>query len=384
MTRTPIIAIVTAVTIAVCTARMGPPSVAEPIPGGGDAGTSAKAPAQPQEVTDAAELFKKGDYEGALKLLKEAAKKNADLPPAQIIMARWFAQANVPMGVRWVLERAVVDAPGDPEAYVLIGNIALSERRVTEAQLLYEKADSLMAGWKGNAKRKDALLPQIQSGLAATYENRDDWAGAQKHLEAWLKLDPKNIEALQRLAQCLFQQKKVPEALEGLKEAAKIEPDLLTPEATLAQWFARTGDKVNARKWMIDALNAAPKDPKTRLVAAQWAWETGQLDEAKQQADAALRLDPKYFEAKNFRGVIAVFQKDYRTAEAYFESALDKAQRTSSSTPATISPWPWSSRMTTRRSNVRWGLPTTTCSTIRGSAKRARPTAGSFTNWAGW
>ena len=74
-------------------------------------------------------------------------------------------------------------------------------------------------------------------------------------------------------------------------------------------------------------MNAAPKDAKTRLVAAQWAWETGQLDEAKQQADAALRLDPKYFEAKNFRGVIAMFQKDYRTAEAYFESALQQAPK---------------------------------------------------------
>ena len=36
-----------------------------------------------------------------------------------------------------------------------------------------------MAGWKGIAKRREKLLPQIESGLAATCEARDDWTGAR-------------------------------------------------------------------------------------------------------------------------------------------------------------------------------------------------------------
>ncbi len=326
MTRTPIIAIATAVTIAVCIARMGPRSVAEPVLGG-DRGTLSKALAPPQELTDAAALFKKDDYDGALQLVQEAVKKDADLPPAQVIMAQWFAKSNVPLKVRAALERAVAEAPEDPEAYILMGDIALSEGRHTEAELLYEKADRLMAGWQGSAKRKDALLPQIQSGLAGTCLARGDWTGARQHLEAWLKLDPKSSSALQLLARCLLQQKNVEGALEKLKEAAKIQPDMLTPEAVLGQWFARAGDQENAKKWTVAALNAAPKNAKTRLVAAQWAFDAGQLDEAKQQVEIALRLDPKrsdaklYFQAKFLRGLVALFQKDYKTAEACFESA---------------------------------------------------------------
>ena len=49
---------------------------------------------------------------GALKLLKEAVKKDAELPPAHVVMATWFAQSNVPMGVRAALERAVVESRG--------------------------------------------------------------------------------------------------------------------------------------------------------------------------------------------------------------------------------------------------------------------------------
>ena len=59
MTRTTIITLVTALTIAVCIANLSPQAIAEPIPGSGDSGALSKAPAQPQELTDAAALFKK-------------------------------------------------------------------------------------------------------------------------------------------------------------------------------------------------------------------------------------------------------------------------------------------------------------------------------------
>jgi Tfp pilus assembly protein PilF len=79
---------------------------------------------------------------------------------------------------------------------------------------------------------------------------------------------------------------------------------------------------------MIKALNENPWDLKTRLRAAQLSFEDGHLDEAKKQAENALQIDPKSFEAKNLCGVIALFQKDYKAAERYFESIhLQSPQR---------------------------------------------------------
>ena len=306
--------------VAACVACTTSESAAEPI-APGSLGTASEAPAQMKELTDAVELFQKRDYEGALKLLQEAIKKDPDLPPPHVIMAQFFARANVPAGVRSALERAVVDSPDDPQAYLILGDIAMRERRAAETRLLFEKAESLLAQWKGSAKRKDSMMPQLYSGLASTAEARGDWAEARKQLDAWLKLDPKNATALLRLAQCQFREKDVPGALEKLKEAAEINADMLPPEAVLAQWFARSGDQENAKKWLIAALTVAPKNPQVRLVAAQWAWETGQLEEAEKQAAAALQLDPNYYQAKILRGIIALFQKDYKAAELYFESA---------------------------------------------------------------
>jgi tetratricopeptide (TPR) repeat protein len=210
MARTAILfSIVTAALLAACVAWPAL-SVAEPISQSSEVAAPAGAAATTMpELTDALNKFRQRDYDGALALLKEAAKKNPELPPGYVLMAQLFSQANMAGAVRNALERAVMELPGDPEAYAIMGDIAIRERRVTEARLLYDKANGLTSAWSGNAKRKASLQPRIHSGLAMTDEAREDWTAAQKQLEAWLKLEPKNAAALQQLAQCLFREKNV-------------------------------------------------------------------------------------------------------------------------------------------------------------------------------
>jgi tetratricopeptide (TPR) repeat protein len=289
--------------------------------------TSTTTPTTAPEVKEAAERFKQRDFEGARKLLATAAKKDSDMPPADIILAQWFSQVNAPTGVRSALERAVIDDPNDPEAYFIMADVALRDRRVTEAKLLLDKANSLLATWKGSEKRKTFLQPKILAGLATVEEARDNWTGAEAQINAWLAVEPKSTMALQQLAQCLLHEKKVDEALAKLQEAKKLDNEILTPEASLARYYAQAGDQKNARKWMIEALTKAPTDLKTRLSAAQWAWETGKLDEARKQAASALEIDPKSVQAMILCGVISLFQKDYNAAETYFEQAHLKSPK---------------------------------------------------------
>ena len=203
---------------------------------------------------------------------------------------------------------------------------------------------------------------------------------SEKDLEAWLKLDPKSTAALQRLAVCLFREKDPDGALEKLKAAAKIDPEVLTPKAILAQYYSQTGDQNKARKWMIEALTDAPRDLKTRLVAAQWAWEQGQLDEAKKQAAAALSIEPNSIEAKLMFGVIALFQKDYRTAETYFENAyLQKPSNFPASNNLALALVEQKDDTKKQRA---WSMPKRTCGSIRNRARPPRRTVGCFTNWA--
>ena len=118
------------------------------------------------EVKDAAFKFKQRDVEGALKLLKEAAKKNPDIPPAWVVITQWFVQSNMGQAAQNALERAVMESPNDPQAYTVMGDIAIQQRRFAEARLDYDKANSLLSGFSGSAKRKAALQTAILSGLA--------------------------------------------------------------------------------------------------------------------------------------------------------------------------------------------------------------------------
>ena len=248
--------IVTSLVVAtgvLCWLTCGPSLRAEPIAGADSSESASASTEQSQELNDAVARFKERDVPGTLRRLKDAVKKDSNLPPAHVILAQLFAQVNSAPDVRTALEQAVNQSPDDPEAYVLMGDIALRDRRITEAMMLYQKADSLMPGFTSSTKRKDILQPRVLSGLAAVDEAREKWPDVRKRLEAWLKLDPKSSQAMQRLARCLFQQKDAAGALEKLKDAAKVDSGLLTPEAILAQLYEQAGDRENAKKWMAKA-----------------------------------------------------------------------------------------------------------------------------------
>jgi len=224
--------------------------------------------------------------------------------------------------VRGSLEAAVMEMPEDPQAYTVLADFALRERRITEAGLLYDKAADLLEKFTGSTKRKEALQPRVLGGLAAVAEARADWPEVQKHVEAWLKVQPDSSTAMQRLARALFKQKEPKKAYDMLKEAAKADPKMLTPSAILATFYEQAGDHENAVKWMTYAVEtAAPKDLRTHLLATQWALETNQIDLAKKLAEESTNLDPKSSDANLLRGAVNLFLGDYKAAEGYFQAA---------------------------------------------------------------
>jgi cellulose synthase operon protein C len=277
---------------------------------------------QKQETADALALFKARDYDGSLKLWQEAVKKNPEMPPAQVIMAQLYAQANMPKESEKALEQAAQEAPNDPETPMLLASLAMRGGDLAKAESLLQKASGLVSAFGKSPQRKESLQVRLYGSQAAVAEARKDWPVAQKALEELSKRDPKNSAAVQRAAYCMIQQKNPEGALARLREAAKADPAMLTPEVLLAQLYQRSGDRDNVKKWMAAAVTTAPKNLKTRLAAGYAALEIGQMDEAQKHATAASQIDPKSFDAKFLRGLIALILKDYQAGELYFDSAL--------------------------------------------------------------
>ena len=188
----------------------------------------------------------------------------------------------------------------------------------------FEKASELLLRFNASAKRKSQMLPTLYRGLAAICLARGDYAGQQKWLEALLKVDPRNAAAWQALGQCLFQQKQAEAALEKYKQARSINPSATLPEVALAQLSQSSGDRENAKKWIQAALATAPKEAATHLAAARLAFASEQYDEMLREAMKALDIDQGNIDGMRLIGLVAYFRRDYKKAEAWFDSAYKR------------------------------------------------------------
>ena len=114
-------------------------------------------------------------------------------------MYQILAQLNQAAPSRFELEVAIHTTPNDPEPYIILGNIALQDRRVFEATKDFEKAKQLLAKYT-NADRKKAMEQQVMSGIAQVAEANEEWKAAESRLRELLKLVPEDLVVHQRLA----------------------------------------------------------------------------------------------------------------------------------------------------------------------------------------
>jgi tetratricopeptide (TPR) repeat protein len=140
------------------------------------------------------------------------------------------------------------------------------------------------------AIRLDPNLADAYSSRAAAYLGLDKSDLAIRDQSKVVDLDPKNANKLAALAVSLKQAKRFAEAVERFKEAFALDPSLL--------------DHAGARTAMA-LCRIGVKDPK----------------EARRDAEAAVRLDPKMALAHYALGLACWHDGDRGCAEASFEAA---------------------------------------------------------------
>lgn len=291
-----------------------------------------RAVAQPddpkyEDVAGAITLFLDADFEGARKLLHDVAKKQPELGPPDVLFAHLLIAAGSAANARAALEQAVIEDPADPEAYLLFGELALRESRVTDAELLLKRAGELCPKYTGNALRKKNVQVAALAGLVSVAEARQKWDEAERLAKAWLAADAGSIPGRISLGRAQFHQKNYKEAYATFQEAHKLDPAAPRPEINMALLYeelAQRGDvskRESARKAMEAAVEKDPGGLVTRLSVARWALEACQLDVAQANVQAAQKIDPKSLEVKLLAGLVARHKKDYAAAEAAFLAA---------------------------------------------------------------
>ncbi len=310
----------------------------------GDVSNPVATDQQPEvspEMKAAFEDFRATKFDDAIAKLDKIRETDKDMAPSQLVLASWLAriQPAQPQAVRQAIEVAVTKFPTDPEAYVVLAELNLQNSCVTEAEALFAKGAALNAKFTESTKRQGEIQKRVLTGQAQVLALRGKNDAAIEMLNSVLKLDSQNIGALNLLGLICFNSENYAGAIDAYTKAKAIQPNLLLPEARLAMMCQQKGTdegKKQAASYMKDALGKAPSDPQARMVAAQWSLTIGKTDQAGEQADYAIKLlaaakaekaddafvSALYLEANQLRGVIALFAKDYASAEKYFGVVL--------------------------------------------------------------
>jgi len=284
------------------------------------------------EIDKAIQRFTNRDVEGAQEYLDQAAEKYSKLPPTDVLMAKMQLLTNNARAVQFYLERAAAQHPEDPEAYLMLADMAFSGQRTAESLALFDSADPLVEKFTSNSKRKRNFQIRVLAGRAAVAERRAEWDKARGYLQQWLDIDPENAMAHSRMGIVLFRLDKAQESLAEFQKAHEINPDVAHPFVSLGQLFSAGGDIEKARKSFEKAYNEDQADAAVAQAFAEWLIQQGELDKAQEIATALREKTPNAITALLMDGIVSYMKGETDRAEQTLQKVLSLDPRNARAT----------------------------------------------------
>jgi|tagenome__1003787_1003787.scaffolds.fasta_scaffold20911188_1 tetratricopeptide (TPR) repeat protein len=280
------------------------------------------------DVDEAIKRFMNRDVLAARQFLEAAKKKDQNLPPVDLLLAKmYFIGGNAAAG-RGALEKTAAENPDDPEATLILADQALQQGRTIEADALYDKGLLLASKFNGSAKRKRNFEIRARAGHAAVAQRRKNWDTAVTDLRALLKIDPENATAHFRLGQTLFMLKQFQEGYAEFTRAKELDKNLPDKDVATASMYdqLKVDDKAAKTQQFFDRALATNKtDAKTVTAYAQWLIKSGNpqsISKAEQMLADARKANPGSLDLLILSGVAARMQQKMKPAEDYFVEAL--------------------------------------------------------------
>lgn len=290
-------------------------------------GDSVTEPESPRfsDVSEAIKRYENRDLLGAKQFLETAKRKDSKLPPVAVMMAKLHLLSGNAAAVRPALEDTVLEAPDDPEPYLILAEDSFGANRTIEADALFARAVDLIGPYSGNAKRKRNFQIRAYRGRAAIAQRRQKWDLAEADLRKWLEVDPESAPAHQALGSVLFMLDKAREGYDQFVEAFKLDNKLPQPYVSAAVMYERRGAQSEAMQAFERAYKADPKGEQTLVQYAQALLKAGQLDKAETVLKAARAAVPSSVNVWLLSGVSSRMRGEPAEAETRLGSALTLA-----------------------------------------------------------
>ena len=181
------------------------------------------------------------------------------------------------------LRKAVALAPDDVAALTLLGGVLGMQHRLEESSTFFEKALQL-----------DPANPDLRRNLAANQLQLGLTTAATRNLQALLKSNPGDRQAILMLGLAWERAQDFPQAitcLEQVPELVRQQPDCI---AALVRSYYRTGQKGKARG-QLSQLQDPATSPTTIYLGGQMALEAKDWDTAERLFASIQSTHPKPF-----------------------------------------------------------------------------------------
>ena len=284
------------------------------------------SPEMQRQLQEAVEKFNQSDIAGALETLQVIAASDPRVIPPRLILAQWFAQAKNQNAVRVSLEMATEESPTDPEAFVLLGEIALRQGELTAAELLLQKAETVLIDYTANEQRQKTLTIKLNKNKVALAQVRKRWDKMQEGLGVLLKLEGQNAENCRLVATSFFHLKKEQAARDWFLSADQLDEGKGLPaDAQMARLYMAAGDSAKAKESLKNALAANPNSVETLNLSLSSAINDNDFEMAAATAAQLYAADAKNPETLKNCGITALYREDFAQAEKIFREGLELA-----------------------------------------------------------
>lgn len=306
-------------------------------------------------LREAMEAFQNNNAQGTLDKLNEAKKADASLPPGELMLARLLIAINNIAQGRQLLDRVASQNPDTPEVYLLLGNLALGEGRLTDAFLQYSQAGMLVGAQddgktsvvkdRWNDVRRADFLREVYSGKAAVFEQLQNWDRAQTELIPWLAMNPEDPLVHFRKGRLYYLQgvasnddksfetsyaeakKEFKDAYMMQKKAGlyKNDPAMERPEVMLLQLhtLANKLDRARDEIKLIEGEEAAIKSDDSKEASriftqiSTWYLRQGEFEEAQKYAKKATELDKDSDALKALSAMLGYYSNDPKAEDDF-------------------------------------------------------------------
>ena len=233
-----------------------------------------------------------------------------------------------------------------PTVWIRLGKLYAGQKNFTQAAIYLEKSiqqfpDStqilLTLGvaylhLHRYIQAKEALIRYLRAFphdtlawkyIGLTFFYRNDNAQALKWLEPYLQRYPQDTSALYASGVALFRLGKLDKGLSYLNRVYQLCPDSVSVFSYRARYFWNYGKKQKAWEQIHLGLAKDSSNVALLLLAAQYALQQNQPQEAKKYLQRAQQKNPNRWEVYKYLGMVAEAEKNLVTAANYYTLYLN-------------------------------------------------------------